>query len=62
MKNAFYSVLKALVLEVFKFLSWLFGYVEKQLIKKAMVNFNIYDATNWTTNNHNTHIAQYFKK
>ena len=34
MKNAFYSVLKALVLEVFKFLSWLFGYVENSLLRK----------------------------
>ena len=39
-KNAFYFMLKALfVLEIFTFLSWLFGYVEKRLDKKAMVNF-----------------------
>ena len=32
MKNAFYFTLKALfVLKIFKFLSWLFGHVEKQL-------------------------------
>ena len=30
MKNAFYLIVKALfVLEIFKFLSWLFGHVEK---------------------------------
>ena len=30
MKNAFYFILKALfVLKIFKFLSWLFGHVEK---------------------------------
>ena len=30
MKNAFYFILKALfVLEIFKFLSWRFGHVEK---------------------------------
>ena len=30
MKNAFYFTLKALfVLKIFKFLSWLFGHVEK---------------------------------
>ena len=30
MKNAFYFILKALaVLKIFKFLSWLFGYIEK---------------------------------
>ena len=29
-KNAFYFIFKALfVLEIFKFLSWLFGHVEK---------------------------------
>ena len=36
--------------------------MEKQLDKKAMVNFAIYDATDWTTNNLNTHITQYLKK
>ena len=42
MKNAFYFTLKALfVLGKFTFLSRLFGYVEKQLDKKAMVNFKI---------------------
>ena len=46
MKNAFYFMLKALfVLEVFTFLSWLFGYVEKRLDEKAMINFKIYDIT-----------------
>ena len=30
-------------LEICKFLSWLFGYVEKRLDKKAMVNLKIYD-------------------
>ena len=63
MKNAFYLMLKALfVLEIFTFLSCLFGYVEKWLDKKAMVNFKIYDFTDWTRNNCNTHIAQYIKK
>ena len=32
MKNAFYFILQALfVLKVFKFLSWLFGHVEKKV-------------------------------
>ena len=36
MKNNFYFMLKALfVLEIFTFLSWLLGYVEKPLDKKA---------------------------
>ena len=40
MKNHFYFVFKALfVLEIFTFLSWPFGYVEKLLVKKAMVIF-----------------------
>ena len=31
---------------IFKFLSRLFGYVVKQLDKKAKINFEIYDDTN----------------
>ena len=39
MKNVFYFMLKAVfVLEIVTFLSWLFGYVEKRLDEKAMVN------------------------
>ena len=56
-------MLKALyVFEAFTFLSRVFGYVEKLFDNKVMVNFKIYDVTNWTTNNYNTHIAQYLKK
>ena len=63
MKNAFYFMLKALLIfEILTFTSWLFGYVEKRLDKKAMVNFKVNDVTDWTTNDHNTHIAQYLKK
>ena len=40
-------------------LSWLFGYVEKQLDNKVKVNFKIYDVTDWATNNYNRHIAEY---
>ena len=58
MKNAFYFMLKALfVLEIFAILSRLFGFVEKFLHKIAMVDFR-----NWTTNNYNKHITQYFIK
>ena len=40
MKNVFYFMLKALFfLEIFTFLFWFFGYVEKQLDKKGKVNF-----------------------
>ena len=52
-------MLKALfVLEIFTFLSRLFGYGTK-LIRKL---FKIFDATDWITNNSNTHITQYLKK
>ena len=47
MKNAFYFMLiTPFVLEIFKFLSWFFGYEEK-----SMVNFKIYDVTDWKANN-----------
>ena len=39
-------------LEIFTFLSCLFGYVGKQLDKKGQDNFKIYDVTNWTTHNY----------
>ena len=62
MKNAFYIKLKALfVLDIFTFLSWRFGHIEKRLDKKAEVNFKIYDVTDWATNNYNTYIVQYLK-
>ena len=63
MKLAFYVMLKALfVFEIFTFLSKVFDYIEKHLDKKYVVNFKIYDVTDWTTNNYITHIAQYLKK
>ena len=44
MKNAIYFTSKALfVLEIFKFLSCLFGHVAKRLDKKGKVNFNLGD-------------------
>ena len=58
MKPAFYFILKTLfVLRIFKFLSWFFGHVRKQLDKKAKAIFKIYDVTDCQTNNYNTHIA-----
>ena len=45
-------MLKALfVLEKLTLLSWLFGYVEKWLDKKANVNWKIFDITDYKTNN-----------
>ena len=50
MKNVFYFMLKArFVLEIFTFLFWLFGYVEKRLDKKTTVNFKFYVITDWKT-------------
>ena len=44
-------------------MSWLFGYVEKRLEKKAiMVDFKIYDVTDWISNNWNIYIVQFVKK
>ena len=40
--------------EIFTFLSSLFGYVVKQVDKKAMVSLKIWDITNWI-NNYNRH-------
>ena len=63
LKNVFYFTLKTLlVLEIFRFLSWIFGYVEKWFDYKDKVNFKIYDVTTWLANNFNTHINQYFEK
>ena len=56
-------MLKALfVLEIFIFLSLLFGYAEKRLDEKAMVNFKTFDVTDWAINNYNTCITQNLKK
>ena len=62
MKNASNFLIKAFfVLEIFTFLFWLFRYVEKQLDKKAKVNFKVQRIIDWTTNNYNTHISQEVK-
>ena len=64
MKNGFYFILKAyFVLEIFSFLSWLFGHVEKMAwLERKGFNCKIYDVTNWLKNNYNAHIAQYLTK
>ena len=60
MKDAFYFILRALlVIKILKFLSCLFGYVEKQLGQKDKVHFKILTSQSFLTNNYNTHIAQY---
>ena len=63
MQNAYYFILKAFfVLKIFKFLSWLFGPVEKMGLLERLFNFKIYDVTTWLTNNHNTHIVENLTK
>ena len=58
MKNAFYFTIKALfILKLLKFLSSLFGKVEKRLDLKEKISFKIYDVTAWETNNLNTHTS-----
>ena len=62
MKDVHYFKLNALfVLKIFKFLSWLFGHVEKRVNLKHKVNFKIYDVTTSSTNNCNTYTDQYLK-
>ena len=59
MKKAFYFMLKALlVFEMLTVLSWLFVYVRKLLfrfVKKAKINFKIYDVTD-RTKHYNAHL------
>ena len=57
-QSAFYIILKALLLsKSLNFHPGDFGHIGKQLHKKAKVNFKIYTATDWETNNYNTNIA-----
>ena len=59
-KKAFYFTLRALfVLKIFKFLSWIFGHIEKRIDKTDKVNFKTGDIPNWLTNNCKTHIDQH---
>ena len=63
MKKALCFMLKALIVrEVFTFLPWFLDYVEKRHEKKVVVNFKIYDVTNWTTNNYNADISNTIPK
>ena len=60
------SVMKMLLFRSrhFTFLSRRVGYVKKtQIDKKAMVDFKIYDVTEWTKRNKKTtHIVQYLSE
>ena len=56
-------MLKALfVLDIFTFLFCLFGFIEKLSDREVNVSSKIYGVTDRTTNNYNTHIAQFVKK
>ena len=59
-----FFILKALsFLKISKFLSCLFGHVEKNgLIGKIKSDFKIYDVTTWLKNNCNADIAQYLTR
>ena len=58
MKNAFYFVLRALlVLKHLNFCPDFLGMFKKRLDYK--INFEFYDVTAWSTMNYNTHIVQY---
>ena len=62
MANAFYFILKPFfVLKIFRFLSWVFGHVEKAA-GLEIINFKIYDVTDRLTKNYNPYIAQYLTK
>ena len=58
----FFTIKTLFVFKIFKYLSYIFGRVEKLLDQKDMVNFKIYDVTAWQTSNCNIHSAQYRKK
>ena len=63
MKNVFYFTAKTLfVFKIIKFLSGLFGHVEKRLDQKDQADFEIYGVTTVETNNCIAHIAQYIYK
>ena len=58
-----YFIIKTIfVLKIFKFLSKLFGHVEKAADQKDKVNFKIHDVRAYLTNSCNTYIAQYLMK
>ena len=63
MKNAFHFILRVLfAIEIFTFLSWLFGYVEKRFDKKVKINFKMYEVAAWTINSSNACTVQHLKK
>ena len=63
MIDFFYFILKTVfVLQIFRFLSWLFGHLEKTSRLETRLISKLYDVTTWLTNNNKTHIPQQLKK
>ena len=58
MKAFYFSLKSVFVLKIFKFMSWLFGCVEKRFDWENKGNFNIFEIRTWETNNCNARIAQ----
>ena len=48
--SLFFTLKTLFVLNIFKFLSWLFGLAEKKFDFKDKINFKIYDVTTLETN------------
>ena len=62
MKNAFYFILKSLlIIKMFQFLCWFFGHVKHWFDWKDKFNFKIFDVTAWLIKNYITHV-QYLTK
>ena len=62
MKKGYYFTLKTFFfLRFLNFQLEFFAHAEKQLDKKAKVNFKNYDVANWENNNFKTYTAQYLK-
>ena len=63
LKNYFYFMLEGIfIFNVFAFLSWRFGYAERWLDKRAIVNLRFYEVKEWTTNDCNISIVQKLKR
>ena len=64
MRNHFHFILKALfVFQIFMFFVLTFWLCKKKkTAREESYEKNVYDITNWTADNYNTHIAQYLKK
>ena len=63
-ERASHFILKAIfALDIFTFLYWKMKSqnLKKRFDQKTILNFKIYDVTDWTKNNYNRRIVQYLK-